>query len=143
MSKGRHQAAGAPAYLRGCAGVIAVLNPQPVHGCVLPAPHGADVEQLLPPVLGLPAWCPEGSGVFSFLVIWGLVGHIQFLRLPLMPCRAVALPSFCKQCHSVRSAGATGEGGVRAAPYLLLTQHHSFNNHLPQWGCSGLCNPHL
>ena len=48
-----------PAYLRGCAGVKAVLSPQLVHGRVLRAPHGPDVVQLLPPVLRLPGWCLE------------------------------------------------------------------------------------
>lgn len=68
--EGGHQVDGAPAsYLWGCAGVIAVLNPQMVHRCVLPTPHGTDVCQLLPPVLWLPAWRLELLGPLSFLTI--------------------------------------------------------------------------
>lgn len=43
--------------------------PQLVHRCVLPAPHGADVHQLLLPVWGLPAWCLWEFGAFPFLIV--------------------------------------------------------------------------
>lgn len=91
------------AYLWGCTGVVAVLSPQLVHGCVPPTPHGPDVLQLLPPVRRLPAWRHERLGPLSFLTSWGLIGHFEPLGLLWMLHGAAAFPSFCKKCQWVSS----------------------------------------
>lgn len=57
----------APAYLRRGTGVIAVLSAQLVYRCILLAPHGTDVSQLLLPVLGRPDGHLEGLGPLTFL----------------------------------------------------------------------------
>lgn len=97
------------AYLWGCAWVLAVCCAQLVHRCILPAPHGTDVCQLLPPVQRLPA------GLLGFHVLflpcWSLISYTgSWYLLPWLPPWTVAFLS-CKICPSVPSQSLGGVCG--------------------------------
>lgn len=94
------------AYLWGCAWVLAVCCAQLVHRCILPAPHGTDVCQLLLPVQRLPAGL-LGLHVL-FLPCWSLISYTgSWYLLPWLPLWTVAFLS-CRICPSVPSQSLGG-----------------------------------